>query len=444
MTIASEIQRIKTNIENAYDALGNLGATMPATEDTDHLVSTIQTVSTGDEISAKNVSGAAVSNGDKVWIEQVSEAPSATITAVSGNLLGAQSYDLTIMDIGGYGFVNGHTNGGSYTYSVSNDLTTATQGSTAISYNPSGYFSVLGDKIYMGNYYSGHPQWMTGNGAFEDLPNYPAGWHVGSSNGEKGAYYYTNSGVLRLFNLDGSSYNDYSVTINNTSNPYVCYDKNTGKVFNFSNIITISGSSASLVSPYYASGNSSYIQTAQLTSDGKYIISQQFYDSDPQYNTNYVLRVYSISGNTYTRVEDSVFGSWLTTGCDVFYNPNCDVLTCCNRSNGDYGFFKYDPSTEIWSAITVDLSSITTPSNFQCPIYVNNQNNQLLFKVGNSGGDYRTNGGKIYMANYTISGGGLVWKIESFSEVTSDFLSGVAQENIAIDATGTVKTILPQ
>lgn len=393
-----------------------------------------------DTITAMNNTGSSVSRDDKVWIHKVNEAPSVTITVGSGNLLSAQSYDLTIMDISGYGFANGHTNGGSYTYSVSNDLTTATQGSTAISYNPTNNFSVLGDKTYMGNYNSGHPQRMTGNGAFEDLPNYPAGYYVGSSNGEKGAYYKT--GVLRLFDLDGSSYNDYSVTLNNSSNPYICYDKNTGKAFNFSNIVTISGSSASTVNPYYASGNNAYIKTAQLTSDGKYIVSQQYYDSDPQYNTKYVLQVYNISGNTYTRVEDSVFGSWLTTGCDVFYNPNCDVLTCCNRSNGDYGFFKYDPSTESWSAITVDLPSITTPSNFQCPIYVNNQNNQLLFKVGNSGGDYRTNGGKIYIANYTVSGGGLVWKIESFSEVTSDFLSGVALENIASNATGDVKTVL--
>lgn len=71
MTIASEIQRIKTNIENAYDALENLGATMPATEDTDHLVSTIQTVSGDGQTQIKtvtNATGSAVSSGDKVWV----------------------------------------------------------------------------------------------------------------------------------------------------------------------------------------------------------------------------------------------------------------------------------------------------------------------------------------------------------------------------------------
>ncbi|MBO7735224.1 MAG: hypothetical protein J6S67_21850 [Methanobrevibacter sp.] len=74
MTIASEIQRIKTNIENAYDALENLGATMPATEDTDHLVGTINTISGGggDEITAMNKTGSDITAGDKVWLNQES------------------------------------------------------------------------------------------------------------------------------------------------------------------------------------------------------------------------------------------------------------------------------------------------------------------------------------------------------------------------------------
>jgi len=70
MTIASEIQRIKTNIENAYDALETAGATMPATENSANLASTIATISGGgDAITATNNSSSAVTNGDKVWIE---------------------------------------------------------------------------------------------------------------------------------------------------------------------------------------------------------------------------------------------------------------------------------------------------------------------------------------------------------------------------------------
>lgn len=73
MTIASEIQRIKTNIANAYDALENKGATMPATEDSANLASTVNTVPAGggmDTVEATNNTGSAITNGDKVWINR--------------------------------------------------------------------------------------------------------------------------------------------------------------------------------------------------------------------------------------------------------------------------------------------------------------------------------------------------------------------------------------
>ena len=47
MTIASEIQRIQTNIANAYDAAEAKGATMPATENSDNLATTISSISGG-------------------------------------------------------------------------------------------------------------------------------------------------------------------------------------------------------------------------------------------------------------------------------------------------------------------------------------------------------------------------------------------------------------
>ena len=44
MSIVSEISRIQTNISNTYDALENLGATIPATKNSDNIVSTINTI----------------------------------------------------------------------------------------------------------------------------------------------------------------------------------------------------------------------------------------------------------------------------------------------------------------------------------------------------------------------------------------------------------------
>ena len=72
MTIASEIQRIQTNIANAYDALEAKGATMPVTENTDNLVTTINTISggSGDVITATNNTGSAITSGEKVWLNE--------------------------------------------------------------------------------------------------------------------------------------------------------------------------------------------------------------------------------------------------------------------------------------------------------------------------------------------------------------------------------------
>lgn len=47
MTIGTEITRIKTNIENAYTALGEKGATMPEVQNSDNLAETVGSVSTG-------------------------------------------------------------------------------------------------------------------------------------------------------------------------------------------------------------------------------------------------------------------------------------------------------------------------------------------------------------------------------------------------------------
>lgn len=71
MTIASEIQRIQTNIANAYDAAEAKGATMPVTENSSNLATTIASISGGgggDIITATNTKGSIISEGDKVWI----------------------------------------------------------------------------------------------------------------------------------------------------------------------------------------------------------------------------------------------------------------------------------------------------------------------------------------------------------------------------------------
>lgn len=51
MSITSEINRIKTNIANAYSAINNKGGTIPQNENTENLANAIGSISTGIDTS---------------------------------------------------------------------------------------------------------------------------------------------------------------------------------------------------------------------------------------------------------------------------------------------------------------------------------------------------------------------------------------------------------
>lgn len=71
MSITSEISRIQTNIANAYTVAEAKGATMPVTENSDNLATTIESIEgSGGQIEAVNNTGAVITSGDKVWINQ--------------------------------------------------------------------------------------------------------------------------------------------------------------------------------------------------------------------------------------------------------------------------------------------------------------------------------------------------------------------------------------
>ena len=55
MTIASEIQRIKTNIANTYTVLEEKGATIPATKNSNNLSACAETVQTGSTINNQDI-----------------------------------------------------------------------------------------------------------------------------------------------------------------------------------------------------------------------------------------------------------------------------------------------------------------------------------------------------------------------------------------------------
>lgn len=72
MTIASEITRIKDNIAAAYTAAGNKGATMPVTQNSANLATTVASVpaGSGETVTATNSSSYNRITGEKVWLNK--------------------------------------------------------------------------------------------------------------------------------------------------------------------------------------------------------------------------------------------------------------------------------------------------------------------------------------------------------------------------------------
>ena len=76
MSITSEIERINTNISNAYTELENKGATIPELKNSNNLASTIATVSSGASINGKleqKVCSGSVSKGDLVCVNHLKD-----------------------------------------------------------------------------------------------------------------------------------------------------------------------------------------------------------------------------------------------------------------------------------------------------------------------------------------------------------------------------------
>ena len=83
MTIASEITRINGNIAAAYTALSNKGATMPATQNSNNLATTVASVPSGggDTVTAINYTAGAITAGQKVWLNKKANVTASSVNA---------------------------------------------------------------------------------------------------------------------------------------------------------------------------------------------------------------------------------------------------------------------------------------------------------------------------------------------------------------------------
>ena len=96
MTIGTEITRIKTNIENAYTALGEKGATMPEVQNSDNLAETVGSVSAdgGGEMRGHWAVPPAYTKFDKI-MEEDAGIKGLNYTSRIGFIISNRSYNLS-------------------------------------------------------------------------------------------------------------------------------------------------------------------------------------------------------------------------------------------------------------------------------------------------------------------------------------------------------------
>lgn len=71
MSVASELERLRSNITNTYTALREKGATLPTNQNADNLAGTVDTLDFNDSanvINAVNHTGNTLTKGTKVWV----------------------------------------------------------------------------------------------------------------------------------------------------------------------------------------------------------------------------------------------------------------------------------------------------------------------------------------------------------------------------------------
>lgn len=465
MTIASEIQRIQNNIANTYDALEAKGATMPATENSNNLASTVATIPAGggDTITAVNKTGSAISEGDKVWIQKqtvaagyYSEPNSASYTA---NCFSGISND------GNYfSYSNGSTNCSLW---YINDLSTnsfTNVGNNLIylgGYRCGIRYSNLGDTFIFTNYTTNTTTSMKtsklGNNSFQTNYQYNYLGYDVFGNGNTAS---SGTKMLELGDLNAGTFT--TLTSTQSATGYVgvtgiAISQNDVYNLHDSTHFTLDRANLTYSLASITENNINCEFCIGATSDSKIIIAVNIHPSQPEStnpapckrfqfikvdNSNNVVTGYNID-EYLERLKPLTIN---TEGAYFFsFNPNNDIFTVSGysqSSNPVYGFFKYDTTTETWSEIYVDLSSVLSDATYLCgQITVSEDMTRIGVPVSVSGDSAGYSRLRIVQLQ-AVSG--YKYVPYNYYDITSDVLTGFASENIAVDAEGDAATVLPQ
>lgn len=407
----------------------------------------------GDTVTAVNKTGSAISEGDKVWIQKQTVTAGHVATPSGGYSL---NYISGISNDGNYFVYAPSNNAGnmplwyinnletdtftkvgdsliymslneSYPYRYSND------GSTFLSTNigtntTTDSTSKIGENSFRLNHYL-----FVGY----DLCMYK----YQTANSTTSAIKILNTNTGETTSLTGSTlHGDYSIYCIATSSTEICNLSQKVKYILDRDNLTYTTNSVS-------SSNVSCTTPIGVTSDGKVIIAVNRRSGSSSVDTAYTTLQFISNSTTFigwdtyrypTRLQKIVNNT--TDKYFISFNPNNDILAYIKvGSTTEYGFFKYDTTTETWSEIYIDLSSVLTGTMYPHGFISTTAD---MTRIGMPVGDSSYSNTKLRIIQLQ-SVSGYKYVPYNYYDITSDVLTGFASENIAVDAEGEATTVLP-
>lgn len=429
MTIASEITRINGNIAAAYTAAGNKGATMPVTQNSNNLATTVASIPSGggDTVTAINYTGAAIASGAKVWLNL-----KANVSANSVSVNGSLSVSDTVfpMDVTGNSVF--YKRGASYyKYDISSTDT------TEIATNPeyvAGSYAVYYDNYnnMFINTIAINASGVSDTGIICNQDDYAIEYKTSSTT------------TCNLYKIDKennfSITKTWEVTGNSSVESYKrCYAIIGNKFYSKTNsyggkIGTIDNNSATVSLSNRADSFSSY-DIISSTSDNKVAFAVKRFVDGSNYKGWQEIKLINVNndytlGSEFVSANSDLNNLLAQTQVYFTFNRATGILCISKYGNRDvYGIFKYENNDFTTIALTFTNTSGQTWQGYYV-MYASTdvsriQFGNMLFNLA------QTADGTYKAIPYTYSMG-------------SQTLTGVANEAAAAGASFEATTIIPE
>lgn len=406
----------------------------------------------GNTITAINKTGAAISQGDKVWIQKQTVAAGHVATPSGG-------YPLN--------YISGISNDGNYfVYATSN-----TQGNMPLWYIndlETDTFTKVGDSLIYLSLHSSYPYRYSNNGSTFVSTNISGSSStdstskIGENSFRLGNFLFVGYDLCMWRGTTGSSTNGIQILNTNTgvitsltgtsisfSYALNCIATSSTEICNLSQKVKyiLDRSNLTYTSNSVNSSNVSCTSPIGVTSDGKVIIAVNNQTGSSSVDTNYKTLQFISNSTTFigwsidmypTRLQKIINNT--TDKYFISFNPNNDILACIKvGSTTEYGFFKYSTTTEIWSEIYIDLSSVLTETMYPHGFISTTAD---MTRIGMPIGDSSYSNTKLRIIQLQ-SVSGYKYVPYNYYDITQDTLTGIASENIAVDTEGDATTVLP-